>query len=216
MEKTLIYVADPMCSWCWGFSPVMAQLVERYQPHATIRLLLGGLRPGNTERFDEQKRAYILSHWHAVHARTGQPFNFAFQMGPAFTYDTEPSSRAIVAIRKLAPGKVWSFLQNVQEAFYVRNMDVTREETLADLAGIQAIERDEFLNTFHDPVLNQEVWEEFDQARQWGVSGFPTLLGQSGQEHITITHGYQPVENVIPRIDQWLHFSPPDFSSSPA
>lgn len=194
----------------------MAQLVERYQPHVAIRLVLGGLRPGNTERFDEQKRAYILSHWHAVHAQTGQPFNFDFQMSPAFTYDTEPSSRAIVAVRKLAPGKVWGFLQKVQEAFYVRNMDVTREETLADLAGIQAIERDEFLNTFHDPVLNQEVWEEFDQARQLGVSGFPTLLGRSGRELFTLTHGYQPAEVVIPRIDQWLDSSSPDLSGAPA
>ena len=24
--KTFIYVVDPMCSWCWGFSPVLEQI----------------------------------------------------------------------------------------------------------------------------------------------------------------------------------------------
>jgi len=92
--KTLLYIADPMCSWCWGFSPVMEAIEKKYQDHVNIQLLVGGLRPGNTERFDEHRKEYILGHWRAVHQRTGQPFNFDFQMGPDFTYDTEPASRA--------------------------------------------------------------------------------------------------------------------------
>ncbi len=26
----LVYVADPMCSWCWGFSPVIDAIRERF------------------------------------------------------------------------------------------------------------------------------------------------------------------------------------------
>ena len=148
MTKSLLYVNDPMCSWCWGFSPVFGEIVRRYQNQVTIQILVGGLRPGNTERFDEQRRAYILSHWHAVHERTGQPFNFTFQMDPAFTYNTEPPSRAVVVVRQLAPDKEYAFLQSVQEAFYVNNEDVTHEEILADLAGARGIDRAMFLEFF--------------------------------------------------------------------
>jgi len=204
MEKSLIYVVDPMCSWCWGFSPVFEEIVRRYHDQVTIQVLLGGLRPGNTERFDEQWRAYILNHWHAVHTRTGQPFNFAFQMGPSFIYDTEPPSRAVVAVRQLASDREFAYLKSVQEAFYVKNEDVTREGILADLASAQGIDRAKFLKCLQDPAIKQSVWEEFDQVRQLGVSGFPTLLGKNGHNLITFTHGYQPTEVLVPLIEEWL------------
>jgi len=45
-DPHLIYFADPMCSWCWGFAPVIAQVRERYGEALPVRLVLGGLRPG--------------------------------------------------------------------------------------------------------------------------------------------------------------------------
>ncbi|HNP30543.1 MAG TPA: DsbA family protein, partial [Nitrospirales bacterium] len=211
---SLIYVVDPMCSWCWGFSPVIEEIVRQFQDRVTIEVLLGGLRPGNTERFDERRRAYILSHWHAVHERTGQPFNFAFQPEPSFIYDTEPPSRALIVVRQLAPDKEFPFLKSVQEAFYVRNEDVTREKVLADLAGSQNIDRGRFLAGFKNSAIKQSVWGEFDRARQLGVSGFPTLLGQYGHDRITFTHGYQSTGGVVPMIDEWLRRLPVGISKS--
>jgi len=208
MARSLIYVVDPMCSWCWGFSPVFEEIVQRYHVQVTIQVLFGGLRPGNTERFDEQRRAYILSHWHAVHERTGQPFNFAFQMGSSFFYDTEPPSRAVIVVRQLAPEKAFLFLKSVQEAFYVKNENITRQEILVDLATAQGVDRAKFLEWFQDPAIKQSVWEEFDQARQLGVSGFPTLLGQYGHELMTFTHGYQLKDVLFSLIDEWLRQHP--------
>ncbi|MCA9420561.1 MAG: DsbA family protein [Nitrospira sp.] len=204
MKKSLIYVVDPMCSWCWGFSPVIDEIIRRYRDRVTIEVLLGGLRPGNTERFDERRRAYILSHWHAVHERTGQPFNFNFHPEPSFVYDTEPPSRAMMVIRQLAPGKEFVFLHAVQEAFYVKNKDVTHQEILADLAGRQGIDQDRFLEGFYDSAMKQSVWQEFDRARQLGVSGFPALLGQNGNALTRLTQGYQPTGVMVPLINEWL------------
>ena len=213
MAKSLICVIDPLCSWCWGFSPVFEEIVRRFQAQVTIRVLLGGLRPGNTERFDEERRAYILSHWHAVHERTGQPFNFEFRMGPLFTYDTEPPSRAVVVVRKLVPDEEFAFLKSVQEVFYVKNVDVTHQEILADLARAQGINRAQFLLWFQDPTIKKSVWEEFDQARQLGVSGFPSLLGREGHDYITFTQGYRPPGVLVPLIDEWLRRPPSDSST---
>ena len=203
-SKTLIYVMDPMCSWCWGFSPVLEELLSRYQERISFQLLVGGLRPGNTERFDDSRRAYILQHWHAVQERTGQPFNFSFQMGPTFTYDTEPASRAIVVVRRLVPGREWAFLKEVQKAFYVRNADVTKIEILEDLVVKLGTDGSLFRQAFEDSQTKQVVWEEFDQAREMGVSGFPALLGRQGQSVSTLMYGYQGVEPLRALIDQFL------------
>ena len=204
MSMALIYIADPMCSWCWGFSPVLEQIRHRYEDRVPFYLMLGGLRPGNTERFDESRRAYILQHWHAVHERTSQPFNFEFQMGQTFTYDTEPASRAVFVIRQLAYSKEWAFLKHIQEAFYVRNVDVTKLEVLEDVALKLGLEGDQFRQVFQDPQTKRLVWEEFDQVRQLGVNGFPTLLGRRDDAVSTVMHGYQAAEDLTLAIDQFL------------
>ncbi len=203
--KTLIYVVDPMCSWCWGFSPVFEAIGQKFSERATLQIMMGGLRPGNAERFDEQRRAYILGHWHAVHTRTGQLFNFDFQMGPSFTYDTEPASRAVMVVRYLSPQGEAAMLKKIQEAFYVKNADVISETVLADLVGDLGLDRSQFLAKFQDPHMKHSVWEEFEQARQLGVSGFPTLLGRHGQTVSTLTHGYQAFDRLAPVVDEWIH-----------
>ena len=166
--------------------------------------MLGGLRPGNTERFDDSRRAYILQHWHAVHERTGQPFNFDFHMGPTFTYDTEPASRAIVVVRQLMPEKEWEYLKCVQEAFYVKNADVTTTEVLEELAVGVGIDVFRFRKVFEDSSIKELVWKEFDHSRQLGVNGFPTLLGQENQSVSALMHGYQSRELLTGTIEQFL------------
>ena len=41
--RTLIYVHDPMCSWCWGFRPTFERLCDALSGEATVMRLLGGL-----------------------------------------------------------------------------------------------------------------------------------------------------------------------------
>jgi len=200
----LIYVVDPMCSWCWGFSPVLEELMRQYQGQMSFQLMVGGLRPGNTERFDNSRRGSILQHWHAVQERTGQPFNFEFQMGPTFTYDTEPASRAIVVVRQLVPRKEWTFLKDIQVAFYVNNADVTKMEILEGLAVKSGVDGSLFRQAFQDSQMKEAVWTEFDQAREMGVSGFPALLAKQGQSVSMLMYGYQDVETLRPLIDKFL------------
>jgi putative protein-disulfide isomerase len=203
-NKSLVYIADPMCSWCWGFSPEMELIYERYRNQVRVELLVGGLRPGNTERFDEHRREYILGHWRAVHQRTSQPFNFDFRMDSNFTYDTEPSSRAVVAVRALDSTQVFSYFRTIQRAFYVENQDVTKEGVLRDLAHSHGIDSQAFDESFHNPELRQKVWQEFDRCRQLEIGGFPSLVALDGEQSIALAHGYQPATELFPKIDEWL------------
>ena len=177
---------------------------ERYTPQLPIELVVGGLRPGNTERFDEQRRDYILGHWKAVHERTGQPFNFEFRMKPGFIYDTEPASRAVVTVRSLRPDLAFPVFREIQRAFYVDNRDVTQEAVLADIAHAHGIEHATFLASFHDPETKKQEWREFEQCRELGITGFPSLLGKKGRAFTSITHGYIPFNVLATQIDEWL------------
>jgi putative protein-disulfide isomerase len=48
-ETRLVYFADPMCSWCYGFSPVITALAERFEDRLPLHMVMGGLRAGNAE-----------------------------------------------------------------------------------------------------------------------------------------------------------------------
>ena len=73
IEREIIYVGDPMCSWCWGFSPVLQQIVRDYGKEAPLRLIVGGLHAFDTDPMNDQYKARIKHHWEQVAEATGQP-----------------------------------------------------------------------------------------------------------------------------------------------
>ncbi len=200
----LIYIADPMCSWCWGFAPVIDALRSDYAGRLAFSLVMGGLRPGTTEPMNDEMKEFVLHHWEQVHETTGQPFTFDFEVPEEFRYDTEPPCRATVVVRELQPNDVFDFLKRTQAAFYVDNRDVTETTVLADLAEAQGVDRAAFLDRFEAQETKLKTWADFQRARGYGVSGFPSVVLEDARGPVLLTFGYQALEILQPRIDEWL------------
>ena len=49
----LIYFADTMCSWCYGFAPEMNRVMLAMGERVDLILQAGGLRPFHTEVLTE-------------------------------------------------------------------------------------------------------------------------------------------------------------------
>lgn len=203
-DKLLLYFADPMCSWCWGFAPVIDDIKAQFGDQFQIALILGGLRPGTTEPIDNKSREEILHHWHEVHKRSGQPFQFDNAMPEGFIYDTEPPSRAVVTMGELQPETVLAFLKRIQAAFYAEQKDVTREAVLLDLLTEYNVDSDTFQELFHSQDMKNKTLAHFQRTRQSGVRGFPTLIMQNADSYSLLTHGYQSLQNLRPSLEQWL------------
>lgn len=203
-EAILWYFADPMCSWCWGFSPTIGAIREEYRPRLKIALVLGGLRPGTTETISDSLREDILHHWHQVHERTGQAFRFEGAMPPEFVYDTEPPSRAVLAMGSIDADQTFTMLKAIQSAFYAEGRDVTQTDTLADIAAGLGADRSRFLQAFDSDEMRNRTLAHFEHARQAGVSGFPTLVLQQGEALHLICNGCQPLDEVRSRLRSLL------------
>ncbi|MEK9724235.1 MAG: hypothetical protein VW405_12255, partial [Rhodospirillaceae bacterium] len=109
--RHLLYFADPMCSWCWGFSPSVDAIRTELSDSLPIRPVMGGLRPGNTEPMNEVAKLEVRRHWEHVLEASGQPFDFDFFDRDGFVYDTEPACRAVVTVRRLAAAKALDMLK---------------------------------------------------------------------------------------------------------
>lgn len=199
----LWYFADPMCSWCWGFSPVVEALRAEYRPRLKIALVLGGLRH-ETVPMTPAQRDEILHHWRAVHERSGQPFRFDGALPEGFVYDTEPACRAVATAGGIDAAQVFPMFKAIQSAFYASGRDVTRDEVLADLAGGLGIDRTKFLAAFDSDEARARTQAHFRQTRVAGVRGFPALILQQDTQLRPLVSGCQPLDTVRAALEDGL------------
>ena len=195
----LLYVADPLCSWCYGFGPELARLLERH-PSIPVELVMGGLRPGNREPMSEAFRMMLRSHWQHVHEASGLPFSDAIFRQPGFAYDTEPPCRAIVAARALDARHAFALLEDLQAAFYRDGVDVTRGDALADAAARRGYDRAAFLAAFDSEAMREATRADFEHSRTLGVNGFPTLAAQFGDSLYLVASGFTTADVLEERL----------------
>ncbi|MCQ4311776.1 DsbA family protein [Pseudomonas stutzeri] len=204
MSTRLIYVMDPMCSWCWGFAPVVQSLVAQAQEQGVgADLVVGGLRQERTA-MDQAGRERTASYWRAVHEASGQPFNFDGGLPEGLVYDTEPACRALVAARSLDAKLAWTLAGLIQHAFYVESRNVTLPPELVDLAEAAGIPRIEFSDRFDSQPVRDTTAADFNWARNLGIAGFPTLLAEHNGQLALLTNGFQPLDVLSPLLARWL------------
>ena len=205
-DPHLIYFSDPMCSWCWGFAPVIEAIGARYGEALPIRLIMGGLRPGNVEPMSEKARRDVRGHWSKVTEASGQPFGESVVDRRGFVYDTDPVARAVVVARRTGPAMGLAYLRAAHRAFYVEGRDVTKLDVLADMAGELELERGAFLAGLESEEAKTETWNDYNLSMNAGVAGFPTLIigPKPDGQYAMITRGFRPREEVLAAIDRWL------------
>jgi putative protein-disulfide isomerase len=210
MDREILIVVDPMCSWCWGFSPVVRAMHDTYAGRAAIYPIVGGLRPMTSDPMNEQAKTEIRHHWESVHKASGQPFDFSFFERDGFVYDTEPACRALVTVRFLKPKSSLDFLERLHRAFYAENRDVTDADVLSDLAEAAGVDRADFLEFFPTRKMIYLTASDFFRSQSMGVSGFPTVILRTDEKLSLLSAGFRPFEDIKPHLDQWLESDPED------
>ena len=203
-----LYVADPLCSWCYGFAPVIDAIATHFAGRLPVRLVMGGLRAGNTKPMRDEDKAYIRGAWERVAAASGQTFDMSFFDRQGFIYDTEPACRAVVTARDWktdVPESPLHFKARISEAFYGHNRDVTDPAVISAIAGEAGYDAGKFRTHFESSEMRSATMRDFLIAQELGVTGFPMLAaGSSEHGYALITNGYRPLEGLIPAVEQWL------------
>jgi len=204
MTKEIIYVGDPMCSWCYGFSPVIQSLYARHGEAVTMSLVVGGLHVGDNCVNDDRRAAFLREHWNEIEALTGQPFKLDILDRRGWVYDTEPACRAVVAMRRISSGSEFPYFAAVQAGFYAENRDSDSADTYAGAAGGFGVDRDEFLAAYEDPAVKEETIGDFRWAQTICVTGLPAVLVKEEQRYAALTLRYQPLEALAEPLERWL------------
>lgn len=194
-DNEIIYVGDPMCSWCWGISNHLKTLKSEYSQFK-FSIVVGGLRPGGGEAWDDEMKKFLKHHWEEVTKRSGQPFGYSLFDKESFNYDTEPPCRAVVASRKWMGENELQFFESVSRKFYVDNEDPSEPEFYRSICQEFDIPFELFKQIFESDETKYNTHQEFQLNRQWGVKGYPTVLFKSGNQLFQINHGYTEFEQM--------------------
>jgi len=190
-DLTVIYVGDPMCSWCWGIAPQLAEFEQYLNQHGIpLEIWVGGLRPGGGQPWDKQLKDFLRHHWQQVNEVSGQPFNYDLLQTEDFNYDTEPACRMVVAGRKWSGKENLKWFAQVQHSFYVKNLDLTRADQRLHVLEHWVADIDQFEEHFQSQEVRQTTQQEFAQTRAWGVNSYPTVVLQTPRELIGLAQGY--------------------------
>lgn len=201
-QRAFIYVGDPMCSWCWGFAPVLRALTKRLP--LPLELVVGGLRPGpRAQPVDDEVAAFLAQCWTQVHAASGQPFDHTLLERRGWRYDTLLPCAAVVAMRGQAPQHTLAFNERLHRAFYVEGQDITRPDPYIGLVADFVADPTAFVAHLSTAEAEAAAQADFSWARRLGIGGFPTLLFRDGGELSMITQGFRPAAELVPALEAW-------------
>jgi putative protein-disulfide isomerase len=213
-----LYVADPLCSWCYGFAPVIEQLATHFAGRLPVRLVMGGLRAGNTKPMRDEDKTYIRNAWQKVAQASGQDFDMAFFDRQGFIYDTEPACRAVVTVRDWDGAKPLSpltFKARISEAFYRHNRDVTDTDVIVKIAEEAGIDGATFRTRFESADTKSATFRDFLTSQELGVTGFPMLAaGNTERGYALVTNGFRPIDGLVEALEAWLIKGAPVTSGS--
>ena len=110
-KATLIYLMDPYCGWCYGFSPVIAKIAREYSDKLAFDVLSGGMiLPEEPVHFAPMAR-YIQTAYKRVEELTGIRFGEDFLWHVFHPDETDwfpdstKSAAALCILRSIIPKK---------------------------------------------------------------------------------------------------------------
>ena len=191
----LYYFTDPMCSWCWGFEPVVRQLAA--ETNYPLRIFAGGLFTAATPPLSAERLEQMPKLWQRVAEETGQEFS-SETLPQGFAYNTEPACRALVTAREIDADDAADFLAALHRAFYVRGQDITQDDILQqEYAAFRPHNAEQFNALFPAKVMREQTRADFEYTReQLGIAAFPTLVLQTGMRMHRLSQGYNSIESL--------------------
>ncbi len=208
MVTTLIYVHDPMCSWCWGFETVRQKLFNAVSGKMKICRLLGGLAPDSMLPMAETMKVSLQQTWHRIeHTIPGTRFNYEFWTDCAPRRSTYPSNRAVIAAR-LQDEKFDALMTlRIQQAYYLQARNPSDNATLIELAKEIGLDDEKFTNDLNSDSTQQMLGEEINMARSIGVTSYPSLMIEKNNLISPLKLDYINLEEMLLSIDKILKSS---------
>jgi len=202
ITNKLYYIHDPMCSWCWGFHPVLQQLENTLAGNIKIEYILGGLAADSDLPMPEKMQTFLQKTWHTIQTEIpGTSFNFEFWKNCSPRRSTYAASRAVIAARLQAADIEKEMIHQIQIAYYCQAKNPSDDETLIDIASQLGLDSNQFTEDLNADTTQQVLEDEIKLAHELGVQGFPSLVLETSDKRYLLDLDYRQADAVIRQIE---------------
>jgi len=203
----IIYIMDPYDGWCYAGSENVLRLYMRYRQLLQFEVLPAGMlrgelccrhRPDNATAALRSLKAIEKE----THALFGEKHKQALK-SQEFLMDSEVPSRAIMAIRQLAPELTLPFVHALLHARFNHGMDLNDTATYLELCEVLDIDKQAFFKAFTSEETKALTARGFDVADELAET-YPTLLYVDEDMTLKLAEGYTPFDILDLRLDRIL------------
>jgi putative protein-disulfide isomerase len=200
-KPKVIYVADPLCGWCYGFSPVITKLEQKFTDRIQFEMLCGGLALGDRAGTIDEKFSFIKTASSSVTDYTGVEFGEEYRkniLGNSDTYvfDSIPPCVAIVIFREMLPDRTIEFVSALQKALYFDGKSLNDPQTYVGLFESFGLTEEDYLSKAELKEYKEIAHSDFQKAQAFGVTGFPALILDKDENLFLISRGYRDYQTL--------------------
>ncbi|PID78016.1 MAG: hypothetical protein CSB21_02695 [Deltaproteobacteria bacterium] len=206
MDKQIVYIGDPVCSWCYAFTDTFEKIKKKFDNQINFSYLMGGLVINRDIKIDRVMKRILKKNWEKVETKTGKYIKAIEKIDciEEIPYTSEPACKAFISIKSINQEKAYSFYKLIHRDFYENLNDISTEEVLCENALKAGITKDIFLKNFKDKKTEQKMHEDIKKAKDLGVKAFPALVAIEGSKSRVLNQGFKNYNLLEKQIKSWI------------
>ncbi len=179
-KPQIIYVFDPLCGWCYGFSPIIHKAYETYKEKADFKVITGGMVIGAQIGPIGKISQFLKGATARVTQRTGAVFSPLFldtilTEGTQILSSMEPSI-AVQICKVEKPDRVFEYLSELHKEIYMSGLKTAIPSDYNRLAKKMGFDQNTFIHQLGEETFKQMALSDFQEASTLGIDSYPALL----------------------------------------
>lgn len=205
MKATLFYIHDPMCSWCWGFSQSLSELLTKLPADIKVKRLLGGLAPDTDSAMPQSMQEQIKNNWARIEDTIPEvKFNFDFWSETTPRRSTYPDCRAVIAARLQNEKFDTLMTKAIQNAYYQQARNPSNDSTLIELASELNLILEDFIQDLNSIEIKNRLMFEINLSRELFAESYPSLVLKVNDDIFSIAVEYNDSQLMLNSINEIL------------
>lgn len=193
-KPEIIYVFDPLCGWCYGFSPVIKQAYDTYKDKADFKVLAGGMVIGDQIGPIGRISQFLKKATANVTQRTGAVFSPLFvdtilNEGTQILSSMEPSI-AVQICKTEKPERIFEFMSELHKDIYISGLKTSIPADYKRLAEKMGFDSEKFINELQSASFKAKTEQDFEAASAMGIDSYPAVLLRNKEGFKVISRGY--------------------------
>lgn len=212
-KPKFIYVMDPLCGWCYGFSPVIERIYEMYNHLMDFQLVVGGLMEGSRVGPLQEVAPYIEGAYPTVEAKCGVQFGELYFENIIHGNDilnSHPMNLILKSAQWLKPHRVFAAAKELQAAHFVSGIPCTHLNELCYAIERSGYAAESLIGGAHSQKAEEMLQADYQWVKSNGIQGFPCCIIETPSSMQMLSQGYlsfeelkQKIELLIPEITQY-------------